>query len=664
MSNQFYLRLAVTNIRKNGKTYFPFIVAAMGNVAMFYIAHFMSVDPAVAQAADSGTVIFILSLAIWIVAIFSGIFLFYTNSFLIKRRKKEFGLFNILGMEKKHIARVLGTETLIISAISLAGGLVLGISFSKLMLVLLFRMLKYLVPMGFSVSGSSVLYTLLLYGGIFIGILLWNVAQIHLSRPIELLQGGNVGEREPKTRWFSALVGAITVGIGYYIALTTQSPLRAIPLFFVAVILVIIGTYFLFSAGSILLLKQLRKNKKYYYQPGHFYSISGMIYRMKQNAVGLANICILSVGVMVMLSTTLSLYMGGDDVIRGRFPADVTISIYPKAPMEYDEIITLMEKELEGAGIVPRQAESYSVTLLEAVQRDGSFMAESAQNPLMDGYVINAITQEEYSRLTGDKPSLKPGELLYYNEHDNSPKDTVTIFGNIFAVKGQMESSPIDKNRMMGVVNRCIIVTDSMDTNMMLLEQARMGTGTLDSELYFQCSFDTDSSIDREEEIAFVVSLRDKLWAMGDKLGFGAYIDSVEKARDGFFSLYGGLLFLGMFTGTLFIVATVLIIYYKQVSEGYDDRERFQIMQKVGMDKWEVKNTIRSQVLTVFMLPIAVAVLHLLVAFPVLTKLLAVLNLHNVPLFAAWTVATVLVFVVFYTVVYALTAKTYYKIVE
>lgn len=666
MNKWFYTRLAVSNIWKNKKTYFPYIIASICIVAMFYNIHFLSVDEAVKIIADSAKISEILTLATVVVGIFSVIFLFYTNSFLIKRRKKELGLLNVLGMEKRHIARLLTIETIIISFGSIVLGIVTGIISSKLMQLLLFKLLKFTAPLGFGVYSSSIIITFILFSAIFSLILLWNLGQIQLSNPIELLQGGNVGEREPKTKWIIAIVGVVTLGAGYFIALTTKSPLSAIPIFFVAVILVIIGTYCMFIAGSIVLLKALRKNKNYYYKSNHFYGVSSMIYRMKQNAAGLATICILSVGVLVMISTTVSLYVGGEDVIHTRFPKDISVEIYPQMAEITPQINELVESELTKAKIKPQNKESFILGQFAAVLENGSFRAGSIKR---DGYTQSnvyamiAVTVDEYKRLTGENVELNQHEILYYNPHDKTKNEAISIFGVEFKIKEHLTKSPLPDTVRMDIVNNCYVVTDSMDTIISLIPRSKPIGSDECGTLCYQYSFNTEN-VDRDKEIKFVNELNSKLENVKNEIGFDFYVDSVETARDSFFFLYGGLMFLGIFLGALFIMATVLIIYYKQITEGYDDRGRFQIMQHVGMDKEEIKRTIKSQVLLVFMLPICVAAVHLAVVFPVLTKLLSVLNLTNVPLFAVCTIITVVLFFVLYAVVYVLTAREYYKIVE
>lgn len=349
MSKGYYTKLALNNIKKNSKAYIPYILTCIGTIIMFYNMIFLVVVKDMGPISNNGSLRFMLLLGTIITGIFSFIFLSYTNNFLIKQRKKEFGLFNILGMEKRHIAKIMFFETFFIGLISLVAGIVGGILISKLMILLLLKIINFKVVFGFEIPVAAVITTLVLFGVIFFVNLIYNILQVHLSKPIELLKGGNVGDREPKTKWVSTIVGILSLGFGYYLALTAKSPLVALNMFFIAVIFVMIGTHNLFKAGSIALLKSLRKNKNYYYKTNHFISVSGMIYRMKQNAAGLANICILSTAVIITLFTTVSLYVGLEDVLRSRYPRNIVITgsnITEEEAEKIDNIINEQAKKL------------------------------------------------------------------------------------------------------------------------------------------------------------------------------------------------------------------------------------------------------------------------------------------------------------------------------
>lgn len=658
MSKMFYQKLALTNIKKNGKTYFPYILTCISTIVMFYIMHFISVNDGLNRMSGGDTLKTILNLGTYVIGFFSLIFLFYTNSFLIKKRKKELGLYNILGMEKKHIAKVLFWETFFVALISMAMGLLWGIAVSKLMFLVLLKILNFKVPMGFFISTKSLTITAILFGSIFVLTLINNLRQIHLAKPVELLKGGEVGEKEPKTKWVFTLIGVICLGAGYYISLTTESPLAALNLFFLAVILVMIGTYALFTAGSIALLKALRKNKKFYYKTRHFISVSGMIYRMKQNAVGLANICILSTAVLVMVSTTVSLYIGMEDVLRTRYPRDIIIDARNVSKEKSEVINNIIKEQAEKNNISMRDIVKYRSTSLLMVQNKNYFTdSHDDLKSVKDICVMNLIPLSEYNGIENKSVTLKEDEVLLYSYRGTMIDDTINILDNKFKIKERIDNLTLDGIASAIVYNSYyIIVPDEKTIERVYRSSAEAEAGMSDLAYYY--AFDTDSNA--EGEIALTNAINNKM----KELSIDGYCDGSEASRESFFSVYGGLFFLGIFLGALFIMATVLIIYYKQISEGYDDKGRFEIMQKVGMSKDEIKKSIGSQVLMVFFLPLVTAVIHIAFAFKFIVKLLAVLNLTNVTLFMFCTAGTIIVFALFYAAVYFVTSREYYKIVS
>ena len=597
---------------------------------------------------------FILELGVYVIGIFAVIFLFYTNSFLIKRRKKELGLYNILGMEKRHIAKTMFLENLYISVFSLIVGILSGVLLSKLMFMLLFKLLKFTVNVPFLVPADSIVTTIIMFAIIFMIIFLNNLRQVHLTKPIELLKGGQVGEKEPKTKWILTMIGIVSLGIGYYIAITTESPLSALSLFFVAVILVIIGTYCLFIAGSITILKLLRKNKKFYYKTKHFTSVSGMIYRMKQNAAGLASICILSTAVLLMLSSTVSLYIGSEDSIRNKNPRDISFNAILNNDTEKNvaNISLIIEKTLEKNKITP-------INMVDFTYLTTSITQEHNKLSLHDDYNYNSVSGmivllDDYNKMENKSETLEDGQILIYSNKNKVQYEDITINGLEFHIKSQLDDIFAVKYNEMSILSSHYIVVKDMET-FKAIQKATLGGYDMLSNYYI--GFNAD--LDDEAMISYTDELRDDV-----KKDFSGYATSIADSRQGFYALYGGLFFLGIFLGALFIMATVLIIYYKQISEGYEDKERFAIMQKVGMSKQEVKSSIHSQVLMVFYLPLVVAVIHIAAAFLLITRLLAILGLTNVNLFLLCTIGTIVLFAIFYGIVYSLTARVYYKIVE
>lgn len=642
MNNFIYEKLAVTNLKNNRKTYVPYIFTGVLTVMMFYIIDALSRGKGITQ----DTLKICLQYATGVIVVFAVIFLFYTNSFLIKRRKKEIGVYNILGMGKRHIARMMAVETILTAGISILGGLVFGIIFGKLMYLLLLKILHNSVDMQFSVNGTAIVQTVILFAGIFLLTYLYNILQIQLVNPVELLHGGNQGEKEPKSRWLLVIVGVAALGNGYWIALTTEAPLEALLKFFVAVVCVIIGTYALFIAGSIVVLKILRKNKAYYYNPKHFTSVSGMIYRMKQNGAGLANICVLSTMVLVMVSTTVSLYAGMEDILDSRFPRDVSIVCNEADTNKEETLQRLIKEQCEKAGVKITDRVRYRYGSMNAVLKGNNLEKVEQYYPDNHFYYVEMITQEEYNRIEKKNVSLKEQEILTYTTNGKCGKKQINIAGQNYQVKKELSEMTSQPKSTAEMYKTLYIVFANAEQ----IER-------IESFSYAD-KFNLKGDDGKQKEA--LEQIQNEFY---EKFPDGT-MESRMLSRSSFYELYGGLFFIGIYLGSMFIMATVLIIYYKQISEGYDDWERYQIMQKVGMSKKEVKRSIRSQVLSVFFLPLVVAVIHVAVAFKVMTKILGVLNLTNVSLFAVCTIITIAVFAVFYIIVYSITAKEYYRIVN
>lgn len=690
MNNGFYMQLAKTNIRKNRQVYLPYIFTGVVCAAMFYMIRSLSLNPGFVEMLGFNTLNSILGLACWVAGIFIVIFLLYTNSFLIKRRKKEFGVFCVLGMEKRHLSLTLFWETVCVFLVSVAGGLALGIALDKVLFMVLLRMLGEKIPLGFFLSRQALLATLALFGGIYLAVYLFDVIQIRAARPIQLLKGSEEGEREPRTKAVMALLGAACLGGGYYIAVTTENPMSALELFFVAVLLVMAGTYLLFAAGSIALLKLLRKNKNFYYQTRHFVSVSGMMYRMKQNAVGLANICILSTMVLVMVSATTSLWVGLADVQRSRYPmsiniygetigegADVgtmeeTVSGADVGTMDghalgvdgsrMEELASGVEKLRREAGIEAERELRYRYLAFTSVKSGNEFLMEQPGmtfNWVDDLRILCFLPLEDYNAAMGTDYTLGAGQILACGARVDYAGDTLAVMGHSYRVAEHVKAVDMPINGMLSsnIVDCIYVVLPDAAEMETLYRQQKEIYGENASRLSYYYGVETAES---SGDVAFYNSVQTFL----AQRGFTATVECREAEWATSLALYGGLFFVGAFLGLLFVLATVLIIYYKQVSEGYEDRRRFAIMQQVGMTEKEVRDSIRSQVLLVFFLPLATAGVHMAFAFPIVSKLLKMLNLNNTPLYIACLVGCFLVFGIFYVVVYRVTTGTYNKIVQ
>ncbi|MBE6035649.1 MAG: ABC transporter permease [Clostridiales bacterium] len=656
MNKFFYLNMAWANMKKNGRLYLPFCLASIGTIAMFYILTSIFRSEGISGIIGGETLRVIIGLGRYIVGIFACIFLFYTNNFLMKQRKKELGLYNVLGMGKRHIGIILFFETLILYMVTIVLGLITGLVVSKFMFLILLNMMSCTVPIAFAVEGQAISATVILFGAIFLAMLLSNMHQIRLAKPVELLQSANVGEKEPRTKWVLVTVGVVTTALGYGIALTIQSPIAAIMMFFLAVILVIIGTYALFTAGSIAVLKSMRKNKNYYYKTKHFIGTSGMIYRMKKNAVGLANICILSTMVLVTLSTTVCLYSGQNDAIENSYPREVQITVN-NAKTDTSNILLDILQRSQPEGI--NQAKNITVFEYFTYTTDNTKNDFSGiNNKKNNGEAITLFFMEldDFNNAEKSHWKLNDNELLIYSDSKYN-EDNVSLIGQPFHIKANLEKFSFSEVSFMGEYEGIYIVVPNQE----VFESLRKEINEKDQQkgiLHCYGGFDYQQS--PEEGTAFLEEVKAKI----SEQEMNTYLVTKDAMKKDAMAVFGGLLFIGSFLGGLFIMATALIIYYKQISEGYEDRERFQIMQKVGLSPKEVKKSIRSQIVTVFFLPLIVAVIHVAGAFNMITKMLAVFRLTDINLFLLCTLVTILIFGIIYGIVYWLTAKAYYKIVK
>ena len=649
----FYPRLALTNIRKNAKTYFPYLMTSTFCVAMYYMIHSLSVNAGYESMKVGRTVLpQIMNLGTWVMIIFSIIFLFYINSFLMKRRKKEVALYNILGMEKKHIMMMMFYETLITTLFSLIVGILFGLLFSKLMFVSLLRLAHLNATFVLSISYESIIQTIILFVPIYFASYLLNALQIHLANPIELLKGGQVGEKEPKIKWFMTLMGIVTLGGGYYLAQTIEDPVEAMVWFFVAVILVIIGTYSLFTAGSITLLKILKKNKRFYYQTRHFTSVSQMIYRMKQNAVGLASICILCTCILVMLSSTVSLYITVQDSSHMMVNENLSYMMFDlenvMSEQEIDQLYQDIQDDFQKQGIETTQIIKKRSYFLSGAYENNNFIPGAYSTSNYSS--LTAMNVKDYNKAYNDNARLKDDEVLVACNFKDL-EGSIQMNGKTFHIKGQADHPYILSQSYTNIERDMTIIFSSEK----VLRDALI-TEEYQTSAWNKLSIDFKDIEQTNQAIDIITKHLPDNATVSYQSQYAMQIEYLE--------VFGGLFFLGIFLGLIFLIAAILIMYYKQLSEGYEDQKRYEIMQNVGMSRKEVKQSIHSQVLIFFFLPLIVAIIHMAMAFKMIVKMFSFLVLSDTIVFVICTLIAIIILIIIYTITYSLTARTYYKIVS
>lgn len=671
MKLTFYLKLALTNLKKNRETYFPYFLACVGTIFMYFLFESFVYNEGLRNLNGKEMVYVIFMIGESVVTVFAAIFIFYANSFLMKRRKKEIGLYSILGLEKRQISAVMFFESLIMAVISLVMGLVLGVVFGKLSFLVLMRLIDASPDSSFILSPTGFLKTAILYSVIFLLTFFFNDIHVRKSKPIALLKSSNEGEKEPRGSILITLIGAATLGYGYYIAITEESILMAMLKFWVAVIMVIIGTQCLFTSGSIFTLKALRKNKRFYYNPNNFISVSNLIYRMKKNAAGLANICILSTMILVTVSTTFALYIGKQDMLKARNPRQFAISCSAdEVPL--DRLAVQLEDAAVSHQITLKNVQAFPYISMTLYRPDGGPTFETApedaiyySNTELYLYEFTILLLEDYNRLEGINETLDSNEVIYFSRVGNYGYDTVTLPFASLTVKKEVDSMSFTSPKADVSMNRgAVMIVKDQAVLDGLVEgyQALLDHRSLNLASKIQLQTDLEGTEESKIEFvqAFRKAVREEYGTKNGSISFLSYdLDNIE-----WNAMYGGFLFLGVSLGMLFMMAMVLIIYFKQVSEGYEDRNRFEVLQKVGMDRRDIKKTINRQLRLVFFLPLIGAMIHLAFAFKILRNLLAMFQLENSRLILLCFAGVSLAFALIYIIVYQLTSRVYYKIVN
>lgn len=673
----FYPHLAMTGIRKNKNFYIPYILTCAGMVMMNYIVNFLATTPTIDNMIGGDTVKGMLGFGRYVIALFAVIFLFYTNSFLMRRRKKEFGLYNILGMGKKNIGCLLFCETVIIAVISLTGGLAGGMLFSKLSELGLVKLLGYDAAYDIFISLQAIGRTAVLFCVIFVLLLFNALRQIHMADPVTLFYSDNVGEKPPKANWILGLGGLVLLGGAYYMAVTIKQPLSALLMFFVAVAMVIVATYLLFICGSVLFCRILQKNKGYYYKANHFISVSSMVYRMKRNGAGLASICILATMVLVMITGSACLYFGAEDSLHSRYPYDININTsWHDLTSMTDENRQLLLDEADRlvaeSGVKTSDSTDYNMAQISGLIEEGGVLQPdvneatgiptSIYERLRQVYFVSV---DDYNKITGENVNLGPDQAMVYTVRCDYDYDVFTPYeGKTYEIVSRLEDFQWNGQMAMDAIPSVVfIVSDISDSIEPYADMESNGMALVYLDWYHGINIDgtpqQEESLSKEIDQVF-----SQFPASGTAGVSSASCESLEVNRSGFYGTFGGLFFLGIILSIVFIFATTLIIYYKQISEGYEDRGRFDIMQKVGMTKRDIRKSVNSQVITVFFLPLVVAVMHLAFAFPMIRNLLLLFNLNNLTLLMATAGISVVIFAVFYVLVYKITSNAYYNIVS
>ena len=673
-----YPKIAADGIRKNSRLYVPYIATCILMIAIFYIMHLLGFSDMLKNFEGASTAKDILQLGTIIMALFGTIFLFYTQSTLIKGRKKEFGLYNVLGMNRVNLGRILFFETALIWIISMAGGILAGIGLSKLAELGFTKMINSSVSYQFTVSSDSIVTTLIVYSLIFMLIYLNALRQIWFTRTINLIHADKAGEKPPKANWVIGILGLIILLSGYTIALKIESPLSALAWFFIAVILIIIGTYLVLIAGSVLLCRILQKNKAYYYKTNHFVSVSSMAFRMKRNGAGLASICILLTMILVMISSTSALYFNREETLTTRYPNQLSVTANNEGILEnYEEVISKMENAVSecakdsGTEITDEMSAAYYGL---SGYYDNNKTVDIDLDPyttLSTTFDFDSVVQvyffdvETYNRLNNKNETLSPGKILLSIDGNIQVDDEIIIGKKAFEVEKKVDYKDGKMKYAVGtsVVSTLVLVVD--DLNEAVADYSEYVDSRGDPMLVWTWHYNFDTGLDSAGQMKLRGEIGEYIHEELDDPDFINYYSFCREAeRDDFVSTFGGLFFLGILLSIIFMVSCVLIIYYKQISEGYEDQSRFSIMQKVGMTKENIKKSINSQMLTVFFIPIIFACIHLATVLPIVHKLLLLFGHNNVPLLLITAGICVLICGLFYALTYKLTSNAYYKIVS
>ena len=655
-------KLAVSNLIKNRKLYYPFALAVLLAVTITYLFYSLSLNPNIGKIRGGESISATLALGMVVVTIASGIIVLYANSFVMKNRSKELGVYGMLGLEKRHLISMVFKELLIFGSLTLTAGLGLGALFDKLIFALLLKLMKMKVELVSTFQPIVFILVLIVFGAIFLGLIFINAFRIARMNALQLSREKASGEKKGRFLGFQTILGLISLVAGYYLAITVENPLSAVLIFFVAVLLVIFGTYLLFNAGITVFLQILKKNKRYYYQPNNMISVSNLIFRMKKNAVGLATIAILSTMVLVTMSATTSVFKASETFKKVMNPHDFGIT---GQNVEKEDIEKLLSQYASDKGLTVTKKEVLTYSNFGVANQEGTKLTifEKGQNRVQPKTIFMVFDQKDYENMTGQKLALSGKEVgLFTKNKELQGQKELTLNDQTYTIKEEIKKDFILEH----VPNQYNILTS--DYNYLVVPDLKAFLDQYpNSSIFNQYYGGMNVTASEEEQLKiaddyskFVNNFNREL----NKEGSYVYGSNLADSSAQVSALFGGVFFIGIFLSIIFMVGTVLVIYYKQISEGYEDRERFIILQKVGLDQKQIKQTINKQVLTVFFLPLLFAFLHLAFAYHMLSLILKVIGVLDATMMLTVTLSICAIFLIVYVLIFMITSRSYRKIVQ
>ncbi|MCY7084875.1 ABC transporter permease [Streptococcus oralis] len=655
-------KLAVSNLIKNRKLYYPFALAVLLAVTITYLFYSLTLNPNIGNIRGGTTIQATLGFGMVIVTLASAIIVLYANSFVMKNRSKELGIYGMLGLEKRHLISMVFKELLIFGALTLTVGLGLGALFDKLIFALLLKLMKMKVELVSTFQPIVFIMVILVFGAIFLGLIFINAFRIARMNALHLSREKASGEKKGRFLGLQTILGLISLGAGYYLAVTVKNPLTALMIFFVAVLLVIFGTYLLFNAGITVFLQILKKNKRYYYQPNNMISVSNLIFRMKKNAVGLATIAILSTMVLVTMSAATSIFKGSETFKKVMNPHDFGIT---GQNVEKEDINKLLDQYASDKGLTVTKKEVLTYSSFGVANQEGTKLTifEKGQNRVQPKTVFMVFDQKDYENMTGQKLALSGKEVgLFTKNKELQGQKELTLNDQTYTIKEEIKKDFILEH----VPNQYNILTS--DYNYLVVPDLK---AFLDqhpnSSIFNQYYGGMNVTASEEEQLKLAddySKFLDDFNRESSKEGSFIYGSNLADSSAQMSAFFGGTFFIGIFLSIIFMVGTVLVIYYKQISEGYEDRERFIILQKVGLDQKQIKQTINKQVLTVFFLPLLFAFLHLAFAYHMLSLILKVIGVLDATMMLTVTLSICAIFLVVYVLIFMITSRSYRKIVQ